>query len=82
MIAKDIFESEFLPLRAKLLDIAAAFDRIDRAEGQLGDDPRMTRMREAMTILLEQHVDRAEQIQLVFSRAYDDNWSTKLGLTL
>jgi hypothetical protein len=82
MNAKEVFESDFLPLRAKLLDIAAAFDRLDRADGQLDDDPRMTRMREAMAILLEQDGDRAEQIQLVFSRGYDEDWSTKLGLTL
>jgi hypothetical protein len=82
MSANSILDTEFLPLRAKLLDIAAALDRLDRADGRLIDDLRMTRMREAMAILLEQDGDRAEQIQMVFSRAYDDEWSAKLGLTL
>ena len=82
MNAANSLEFEFLPLRAKLLDIAAALDRLDRAEERLDDDPRMARMREAMEIILHEHRDRAEQIQLIFSREYDENWSTKLGLTL
>jgi hypothetical protein len=82
MSATSILELEFLPLRAKLLDIAASFDRLDRAEGQQNDDPRMTRIREAMSILLQPDGSRAEQIQMVFSREYDENWSSKLGLTL
>ena len=32
---QDFLELEFLPLRAKLLDIAATFDRLDRADGGL-----------------------------------------------
>ena len=32
--------------------------------------------------MLARDGDRAEQIQLIFSREYDENWSTKLGLTL
>jgi hypothetical protein len=82
MSAAKVLESEFLPLRARLLDIAAAFDRLDRADGQPIDDPRMTRIREALAILLQEDGDRAERIQLVFSRPYDDHWSTKIGLTL
>jgi hypothetical protein len=82
MSAAKVLESEFLHLRARLLDIAATFDRLDRAEGEPIDDPRLMRIREAMAILLRENGDRAEQIQLVFSRAYDDDWSTKIGLTL
>jgi hypothetical protein len=82
MSAAKALESEFLPLRARLLDIAAAFDRLDRAEGEPIDDPRMTRIREAMAVLLQENGDRAEKIQLVFSRAYDEDWSMKFGLTL
>ena len=82
MSATNVLEFEYLPLRAKLLDIAASFDRLERADGQIDDDPRMTRIREAMSILLQEDGDRAEQIQMLFSREYDENWSTKLGLTL
>ena len=82
MNAANSLEFEFLPLRAKLLDIAAALDRLDRAQDGPDDDPRMARLREAMEIVLHEHGDRAEQIQLIFSRKYDENWSTKLGLTL
>jgi hypothetical protein len=81
MNSKDVFEFEFLPLRAKLLEIAATIDRLERDAGSI-DDPRMARVRHSMEILLEQNGDRAEQIQMVFSRAYDEDWSKKFGLTL
>ena len=30
--ARAVFDEEFLPIRAKLLEVAAALDRLDRAE--------------------------------------------------
>jgi hypothetical protein len=38
--ARDVFDQEFLTIRAKLLEVAAALDRIDRAGGSLANDPR------------------------------------------
>jgi hypothetical protein len=76
--AGQVLDREFLPIRAKLLEIAAALDRIDRAGGAGADDPRVEPMRRAVATLLRPDDDRAEQIQLLFSRAYDDNWQAKL----
>lgn len=78
--APEVLNREFLEIRARLLHIAASLDRIDRAEGSVQSDPRLERIRQALAILSARDADRAEQIQLLFSRAYDSNWkSTILG---
>ena len=38
--AHEIMEREFLETRAKLLELAAALDRLDRAAGSVAQDPR------------------------------------------
>lgn len=72
-----ILNREFFEIRAKLLELAASFDRLDRGGQDLSDDPRMQRIRAALELLSSSTPDRAEQIQLVFSRPYDDNWQAK-----
>ena len=74
MSAEQIFERWFLETRSKLLDIAANLDRIDRAPGGRIDDPRRVGIEEALRVLLGPGPDRAERIQLIFSREYDADW--------
>lgn len=78
--APELLDREFLEIRAKLLQLAASFDRLDRADGAVGDDPRMDRIREALDLLGSGDPDRAEQIQLIFSRQYDDDWQSKFEM--
>jgi len=78
--ASEVFNQEFLPIRAKLLEIAAALDRLDRADGALDNEPRRTQVQAAVQVLLRPEDDRAEQLQLIFSRPYDDEWQKKLGV--
>ena len=40
-LARDVFDREFLTMRCCLLDLAAAIDRIGRADGQMADDPAL-----------------------------------------
>ena len=81
MTATAILDQEYLPLRAKLLEIAATLDRLDRAKGSAAGDPRVEQLREAVgTLLRGDHGDRAEQIQLLFGRPYDDDWAAKFGM--
>ena len=75
--APEVLNREFLEIRCKILELAAAFDRLERADGSVEEDPRMARLREALTTLLEQSTDRAEQVQMIFSREYDDEWQKK-----
>ena len=67
-------DQDYLPVRAKLLEIAASLDRLDRAAGDPADDKRREQLRAGIELLLSQRAGRAEQIQLLFSREYAENW--------
>ncbi|MBX3412313.1 MAG: hypothetical protein KF708_06305 [Pirellulales bacterium] len=78
--APDLLNREFLQIRAKLLELAAAFDRIGRAPGSIVDDPRLVQVHRALEILNSENPHRAEQIQQIFSREYDPAWREQFGL--
>jgi hypothetical protein len=79
--APETLNREFLEIRCKILELAAAFDRLDRTEGSVSHDPRLAKLHEALKTLLEQTSDRAEQVQMIFSRDYDKDWQAKLKPT-
>ncbi|MHC4698713.1 MAG: hypothetical protein ACYTFA_18445 [Planctomycetota bacterium] len=72
----DYLDREFLEIRRRLIDIAAALDRIDRADGSddLRSDPRMETLRQAALVLNDGQGGRAERVQMVFSDTYDAAW--------
>lgn len=79
LTAPEVLNREFLEVRAKILELAAALDRLDRAEGEVASDPRMARIREGLDVLIKGNAEeRAEQVQLVFSRPYDSQWQQTL----
>ena len=80
MTSNQVLEREFLEIRAKILELAASFDRLDRADGSAVGDPRLSLIREALSSLSSTQKDRAEQIQLLFSRHYEDDWQEKFDL--
>ena len=45
MNSKQILDREYLTLRAKILEIAASLDRIERADGDVSDDDRVNEVR-------------------------------------
>lgn len=74
MTAAEILDREFLETRAKLLEVAAAFDRLDRAEGSVATDPRRKKLHDALAILAAKEDNRAEKVQLLFSLPYRSKW--------
>ncbi len=70
--AGEILDRDFLETRAKILEIAASLDRLDRSPG------RLARIRQALEVLLVPEPGRAETIQRIFSREYDPNWRSAL----
>jgi len=72
--ANDLLDREFLGVRARLIDVAAALDRLDRAEGSVSDDPRRKQIRQAVEALAADEFGRAEKLQLVFSLPYEEDW--------
>jgi len=80
LAARDVLNREFLGIRARLIDVAAALDRIDRAEGSAAEDPRLAKIRQGLELLCRETSRRAEGLQLLFSLPYQDNWQQAYGL--
>lgn len=83
--ADRILDDNFLALRAKLLEIAASLDRIDRAadDGAPLSDERQSRRDQidhAVRICLSEGPDRAERLQQLFSRPYEAAWREQMQL--
>lgn len=87
MNAAKLLDQNYLEVRARLLEIAAVLDRIDRGEGSVDDDPRMAQLRQGIEALLTTPGDdalpgesRAERIQHLFSLPYHADWRTTMGV--
>lgn len=72
--ALDVLSREFLGMRCRLLDLAAAMDRVGRAEGQTADDPRWQQLQQALAVIASPDGNRAERVQMTFSLPYVENW--------
>jgi hypothetical protein len=79
--APEVLNREFPEIRARLLQLAAALDRMDRAAGSPEGDPRRQKIRNALAILLEAGPDRAERMQLLFSLPYNPDWKQEFEPT-
>ena len=83
--ATQILDESFLETRAKLLEVAATLDRIDRSSDDglpLDDAARELRRRleDAIRILLSEGPDRARRLQLLFSREFDAAWRARMKI--
>ena len=78
--AGETLDREFLEIRARILELAARFDRLDRSEGSVEGDPRLSQIQQGLAELSSPSPDRAERVQLVFSRTYDVDWKRSLGV--
>jgi hypothetical protein len=81
--ANQILDDSFLEVRAKLLEVAATLDRLDRSSDEhapLSSDakPRRIKLDEAVRILLSEGPDRAERLQRLFSRQFEADWRDKM----
>ena len=74
MNAKQILDREFLEIRARILELAACLDRLERADGDVADEQQMISIRKGLEILTDGESDRANRFQLLFSRDYEENW--------
>ena len=82
--ASQVLDRDFLETRARILDVAAALDRLDRAPVPAGEGPpldrRLTQIRRAIESLLEPGPGRSETVQRLFSLDYDPEWMTTLAV--
>lgn len=70
MSAKQVLDTYFLETRAKLIEIAANLDRVDRAPdlAELRGDARLTFIAEALKVLESPGPGRAEKIMRLYSK--------------
>ena len=82
--AEQVVEQEFLQVRAKILEIAAFFDRLstDAASAAVtgANAERLKLLREGCDLLLDAEGDKAARVQLLFSRQYDEKWRSAMGV--
>ena len=79
MTAQEVLDREFPPIRSRLLDLAAMLDRVDRAPGD-ADPVTFKTIEEAIQLLLEnENSNRAERIQLLFSREFIADWRERFA---
>ena len=62
MSTNPVLDREFLEIRSRILDIAAALDRIHRIDKSPADDQRMERIEQGLKIALSDSSDRAEPV--------------------
>ena len=69
MTAREVLDAYFLETRARLLEIAANLDRVDRAPELLAirGDARLRFIHDALTILQSAAPNRAEKILQLYS---------------
>jgi hypothetical protein len=81
--SSSVLDSEFLTLRGKILEVAATLDRIARA-GDSTSDPRLQQVQQTLEILRQSAstASRAEQMQMIFSLPYSDQWMREYGVKL
>ena len=84
MNSQQVLDREYLEIRGKILEVAASLDRLERAAGDVAQDPRMALVHQGLQIALQSNDDqgdsRAKQIQLLFSREYADSWRHEFEL--
>ncbi|RJP37992.1 MAG: hypothetical protein C4547_05135 [Phycisphaerales bacterium] len=76
LTAKQHLDRDFLEMRRRVLDLAAALDRMGSAAGAdaAGADPRAAALKTAVGVLIDGKPDRARRVQMVFSDPYDAGW--------
>ena len=74
--AASVLDAYFLEARSKLLDLAAILDRIGRGDesDRIAADARLVKVRQALEILQDASIGRAERIQRIFSDEYEAGW--------
>jgi len=77
--ASEILDREFLIIRGKLLEVAAALDRIERGsvepgKGSAAGDQRLEKIVETLGLLSRKGGKRAEELQMLFSLPYEPKW--------
>ena len=79
--AEQIVADDFMIARARIVELAATLDRIERATGDVEDSTNMQLLIQGMHILCDDEVEKAKRVQLLMSRQYDPKWQSQMSIT-
>jgi len=78
--AEQIVSDEFMIARAKILELAATLDRIERATGDVDGSRPMQLLVQGMNILCDDEVEKVKRVQLLMSRQYEPQWQSDMAM--
>ena len=83
--AAEVIDEEFLQVRAKLLEVAAFFDRIEVASSVESSEAtssldKLKLLRSACDLLIDEELDKAPRLQTLFSREYNPDWRSEFDI--
>ena len=78
--AQQIVLEDFMIARARIVELAATLDRIERATGDVDDSKNMQLLMQGMHILCDDEVEKAKRVQLLMSRQYDPQWQAQMSI--
>ena len=78
--AQQIVAEDFMIARARIVELAATLDRIERASGDVDDSRNMQLLMQGMNILCDDEFEKAKRVQLLMSRHYDPQWQTQMAI--
>ena len=76
----EILSQEFLLTRAKILEVAAYYDRLGQEPGKAADPRQLELLGGACRILCDEQADKAARVQLLFSREFNPGWRDEFGI--
>ena len=79
--AEQIVADDFMIARARIVELAATLDRIERATGDVDDSKNMQLLIQGMHILCDDEVEKAKRVQLLMSRIYDPHWQSQMAIS-
>jgi len=82
---QQILQNDYLIARAKIIEVAAVLDRIDRSVANdsnelVYSDPSYEKIQNAIVILSDTQPDKTRRIQELLSRPYTSNWMEQFKL--
>ena len=78
--AEQIVADDFMIARARIVELAATLDRIERATGNVEDSKNMQLLMQGMQVLCDDEVEKAKRVQLLMSRQYDPQWQSQMSI--
>lgn len=76
----EILSQEFLLTRAKILEVAAFYDRLGQVPDSPAEQRQLKLLNGACAILNDDQPNKGARVQLLFSREFNPGWRDEFGI--